>query len=84
LPAIPFADAAGTACTLPATDLLLDPAAVGLSNRTGPSWTERVAGLLGRCGSFFLAYVEALFRVADIRASRLPTPDPLLPTGGAA
>jgi CRISPR-associated endonuclease/helicase Cas3 len=84
LPAIAFADAAGVPCSLPETELHLDPAAIGFSPRTGPSWTERVAGLMARHGPFALAYLEALARVADIRASRLNTPDPLLQTGGAA
>lgn len=84
LPAIVFADAAGTPCTLPEVELRLDLAAIGLSPRTGSSWTERVAGLLARHGPFGLAYLEALARVADIRASRLAAPDPLLQTGGAA
>lgn len=58
--------------------LYLDLAAIGLSARFGPSWSERVARLLETRGVFALAWFEAIFRCADIRASRLDTPDPLL------
>ena len=83
LPAIAFADSAGTPCMLPVAELHLEVAAMGLSSRTGPSWTERVTGLFAIHGPFSLAYLETLVRVADIRASRLGTPDPLLTNGGA-
>lgn len=66
--------------TLPAVTLHLDPAALGLSTRYGASWNERVLGLLEARGPFALAYLEALFRCADVRASQLDTADPLLPT----
>ena len=36
----------------------------------GPSWTERVLSLLDALGPFRLAYLEALLRAADARASR--------------
>jgi len=35
----------------------------------GPSWTERTQGLLARLGPFRLAWLEALLRIADWRAS---------------
>jgi CRISPR-associated endonuclease/helicase Cas3 len=51
---------------------------LGLSPRTGASWTDRVLGLLDRYGPFALAYLEALLRAADQRASRSKVADPLL------
>ena len=63
---------------LPALTLTLEPAALGLSERTGRSWTDRILGLLATEGPFALAYLEACLRAADVRASRLSTPDPLL------
>ncbi len=62
------------------TTLSLEPAHLGLSETTGPSWTERVQCLLEIYGPSALAWLEALLRAADIRASRLETPDPLLET----
>ena len=53
--------------------LSLVPAAMGLTAEYGPSWGERVARLLERHGPFTLAYLEAIFRVADWRASQLET-----------
>ena len=58
--------------------LTLTPAAIGLSTRTGLSWRERCLGLLGRFGPAGLAFLEALLRAADVRASRLKTNDPAL------
>ncbi len=63
---------------MPAMTLHLAPAHLGLSDRYGASWGERVHGLLRDYGPFTLAYLEALLRVADVRASRLETPDPLI------
>lgn len=57
----------------------LAPAYAGLSSRTGRSWTERVLGLVQRHGPFALAWLEALFRAADQRASaRADVADELL------
>lgn len=56
--------------TLPETELDLAPCAAGLSPRTGAGWTDRVLGLLVRHGPFTLAWLEALLRAADQRASR--------------
>lgn len=58
--------------------LTLEPASIGLSKKTGRSWTDRVAKLLRDEGPFVLALLEACFRAADVYASRLTTPDPLL------
>ena len=82
LPEVALCSASGdTATLLPASTLDLAPAAAGLSFRTGRSWTERTLDLVGRHGPARLAWLEALLRAADIRASRLNTPDPLLQEG---
>lgn len=70
LPAIAFKDTQERPCELPEMELHLDPASIGLSPRTGASWTERTLSLQAKHGPFALAYLEALFRSADIRASR--------------
>ncbi len=62
--------------------LTLEPALLGLSDRTGPSWTERTLSLLDHHGPGALALLEAVIRAADVRASRDGKPDPLL--GGEA
>lgn len=69
LPPTALAQAAGEAQDLPALQLSLAPATLGLNSRYGASWGERVAGLLERHGPFELAYLEALLRGADVRAS---------------
>lgn len=56
---------------LPETVLDLSAAAVGLNPQTGMGWTERVLSLLKVNGPFALAWLEALLRAADQRASRL-------------
>ncbi|MFQ3593699.1 MAG: HD domain-containing protein, partial [Gemmataceae bacterium] len=53
----------------PAVTLSLDPMELGLSARYGASWRERTQLLLERLGPFQLAYLEALLRAADCRAS---------------
>lgn len=63
---------------LPSLKLTLEPAALGLSTRTGASWRERHLRLIERHGPASLAYLEALLRAADVRASRLNTTDPAL------
>lgn len=55
--------------TLQVTEL----AALGLSARYGASWRERVERQLEARGPFQLAFLEALFRTADWRASSLAT-----------
>ncbi len=83
LPSVLLAAEGGRFVMLPESALTLAPAGVGLSPVTGRGWTDRVLGLLARRGSFQLAYLEALLRVADIRASRRSARDPLL-KGSAA
>lgn len=65
---------------LPELSLTLEPAAMGLSFRTGVSWQERCALLLQRYGPAGLAYLEAIFRAADARASQFNTVDPVFAT----
>jgi CRISPR-associated endonuclease/helicase Cas3 len=80
LPALELVDPDGTSFVLPEVRLRLDPAKLGLSRRYGPSWVERVVSLRERYGSFQLAWLEALLRVADVCASQLAHPlDPRLP-----
>ena len=49
--------------------LTLSVMELGADARTGASWTERTRNLLDRYGPFRLAFLEALLRVADWRAS---------------
>ncbi len=70
IPPLTVTAADGTAHVIPEVTLHLEPARIGLSSRTGASWSERVAGLLAAHGPFALTYLEALLRAADIRASR--------------
>lgn len=67
---------------IPEVTLTLSPAAVGLSCRNGVSWRERCIGLLERHGPATLAFLEAILRAADVRASRLTTNDPALAAEG--
>lgn len=80
LPAVELEDPDGSSVVLPEVTLRLDPARIGLSGRYGPSWVERVVALREKCGTFQLAWLEALLRVADVRASQIEIPlDPRLP-----
>ncbi|HUW98139.1 MAG TPA: DEAD/DEAH box helicase [Acidiferrobacter sp.] len=72
LPPLMLAARDQTLHQLPETFLDLTPAAVGLNARTGMGWTERVLSLLDHYGPFTLAWLEALLRAADQRASRRP------------
>lgn len=62
---------------LPEVSLTLSPAAVGLSCRTGISWRERCLGVIDRYGPAALAFLEAILRAADVRASMSTEPDPV-------
>jgi CRISPR-associated endonuclease/helicase Cas3 len=55
---------------LPAISLHLDIMRLGESSR-GPSWTTRTQRLLKTLGPFRLAWLEALVRIADWRATRM-------------
>jgi len=70
LTACKLPDENGKDMEVPKVTLSLDPMELGLSARYGPSWRERMQGLLERLGPFRLTYLEALLRVADWRASR--------------
>lgn len=58
------------ALAMPEITLYLDPMELGLGVRYGRSWRERTQSLLETHGPFQLAWLEALLRVADGRASR--------------
>ena len=55
--------------TVPETTLCLDLMRLG-DGPQGPSWTHRTRSLLAIHGPFRLAWLEALVRIADWRASR--------------
>ncbi len=78
VPAATLYAASGEPESLRELTLDLAPSTAGLSARTGRSWTERTLALRRRHGPAGLAWLETLMRAADIRASRLDTPDPLL------
>lgn len=69
LPSVRLGTAAGENEWLPGSTLDLSASSAGLNPIFGASWTERVLGLLKRHGPFALAYLEALLRIADQRAS---------------
>jgi CRISPR-associated endonuclease/helicase Cas3 len=56
----------------PALTLDLEPMLLGASNDGTASWLERMLALRDRVGVFRLAYLEALIRAADVRASANP------------
>jgi len=72
IPAVDLPDANGAGVRVPRLSLSLSMAALGLGPRYGASWTERVERLLAARGPFSLAFLEAVLRVADWRASALP------------
>lgn len=65
LPVVQFADGE----TVPEVELKLDLMQLG-DGPQGPSWTTRTQRLLKTLGPFYLAWCEALVRIADWRASR--------------
>lgn len=78
LPALPLCGADGEVSFLPEGVLDLSPSFAGLNNRTGQGWTERVLSLLAIHGPFGLAWMEAIIRAADQRASMADGEDPML------
>jgi CRISPR-associated endonuclease/helicase Cas3 len=76
LPACMIPDERGNERLAPKIRFSLDPMALGLSTRYGPSWRERTQALLETLGPFRLAYLEALLRAADWRASREERKEP--------
>lgn len=65
LPATKLPSEDGSAMELPAIELSLDIAAMGLSPRYGACWIERVQMLIEHYGPFTLAWLEALVRAID-------------------
>jgi CRISPR-associated endonuclease/helicase Cas3 len=65
---LPAADL-GDGLAVPETKLSLEPMRIGRSEAMGASWMDRAATLRERFGPFRLAYLEALVRAADVRAS---------------
>lgn len=67
---LPQVDLGGGVMAGPAK-LSLECMQLGRSEDGRPSWVERMLKLRDRFGPFRLAYLEALLRAADMRASRL-------------
>ena len=80
---LPAIEGPGGQTWFPPLQLTLEPAFLGLSALTGPSWTERTQGLLEAFGPGAMAFLEAILRAADIRASRSLNVDPLIACEGA-
>lgn len=78
IPSIFLPDANGCFHGLEQFAVDLSMAAAGLNLKTGMGWTERVLRLLDTHGPFTLAWMEAIFRAADQRASRIAIRDELL------
>lgn len=62
----------GGRVTAPAVVLNLAPMQLGADADGRPSWAERMLGVRDRVGPFRTAYLEAILRAADMRASRVP------------
>lgn len=77
---LPFVALVPNEPPIPSVTLTLSPASMGLSKETGISWRERALGVIERFGPGGLAFLEAVLRAADVRASRMNTTDPALAT----
>ena len=85
LPVVHIADRDGVSHAQDPVTLSLAPTAAGLNTISGRGWTERVLALLDRFGPFTLAWLEALMRAADQRASRDSSlVDPTIDAGASA
>jgi CRISPR-associated endonuclease/helicase Cas3 len=62
----------GEGVTAPSTQIDLSIAQIGINDNGEPSWLERALALRDSAdlGPFRLAYLEALVRAADVRASK--------------
>lgn len=69
IPEVAVPDEGGGVKTLPMTTLSLEVARLGASAEGLPSWSERATLLLEELGPFRLAFLEAVVRLADWRAS---------------
>ncbi len=78
LPPLHIAAADGKFCLVPEITLTLSPSEMGLHPRTGRSWIERVLNLVEQKGLFTVAWLEAIIRTADWRASDMTVQDTLL------
>jgi CRISPR-associated endonuclease/helicase Cas3 len=67
--------------TIPDTELKLEVMEIG-GGPTGRSWATRTQGLLACYGPFRLAFLEALVRLADWRASEAEQGDGYIEDGG--
>ena len=65
---LPAVDLGGGLC-VPETKLDVSIAQIGMGDDGRRSWLERSLALLDRLGPFRLAYLEAIVRAADMRAS---------------
>lgn len=72
---LPVVDLGGGVTTLRVT-LSLAPALLGRADDDTSSWIERATALRDALGPFRLAYLEALIRCADVRASKKEASDP--------
>ena len=71
---LPTVNLGGDVGTIPSISLSLQCMEMGLGDDGAPSWTDRMLHLRDRVdiGIFRLAYLEALLRAADCRASAAP------------
>ncbi|MHB0970930.1 MAG: type I-G CRISPR-associated helicase/endonuclease Cas3g [Thermoanaerobaculia bacterium] len=78
MPAVVLTSGSGNFVEVGPSRLTLAPAGVGLNPATGRGWTERVLRVIDHNGPFATAWMEAILRAADCRASRSQIPDALL------